>query len=88
MALQTCNLRLSLRLCLFVAHSFPAVFCKRQVPESVRVHSNETPMVGVWDAGSRSWNVDNVSEVSFNPEDRILKFQAVGVGLLSLVQPR
>eukprot|EP00750_Incisomonas_marina_P014115 INCI17603.6.p1 GENE.INCI17603.6~~INCI17603.6.p1 ORF type:complete len:734 (+),score=175.87 INCI17603.6:134-2335(+) len=66
----------------------PPIKFSLKVPESVRVHSNETPMVGVWDAASRSWSVDNVSEVSFNPEDRILKFQAVGVGLISLVQPR
>ncbi len=53
----------------------PPIKFSLKVPESVRVHSAEAPLVGLWDAPSRTWSTEHVSEVSYSAEDRTVRFQ-------------
>jgi hypothetical protein len=56
--------------------------------ESSTAEVGAQPAVAVWNAEDRMWTSDGVSDVLYDPKERRLKFQAVAVGNISLVQPR
>jgi len=66
----------------------PPIKFSLTIPENVIVHAEEQPQVAVWSPETRQWTTEAVSEVSYAPETRLLKFQAVAVGYMSMVQPR
>ena len=53
----------------------PPIKFSIKVPDNVRVHSPEAPLVGLWDPQGRTWSTEHVSEVSYSAEDRTVRFQ-------------
>nr|XP_031526469.1 protein CASC1 isoform X7 [Vicugna pacos] len=56
----------------------------------LKVHENviffEAPMVARWDAEGKHWKTDGISNVSYQPEDRLITFSLETFGPVTLIQ--
>ncbi|KAB1254189.1 Protein CASC1 [Camelus dromedarius] len=56
----------------------------------LKVHENviffEDPMVARWDAEGKHWKTDGISNVSYQPEDRLITFSLETFGPVTLIQ--
>ncbi|KAL1522616.1 hypothetical protein AB1Y20_017599 [Prymnesium parvum] len=67
------------------AASAPPLKLTYPLPEYVIVPAE--PSVGWWDEESKSWKTVGVTQISFEPETRILSFMSTRLGSLAMLQP-
>ena len=59
-----------------------------RLPDYVFVHEKDTPCVGVWDEEKEIWDTSEISDLTYDPKNKSLKFGLAKFAPLAYLQPK